>query len=344
MMKNLLTFITENKMNDLYISILNYLNDWEVAKDEQSITKVYNICHTLHNQKLMEEIFETKKLSGEAIQVVGEVIEKYGAIDYLNGMIKNPISFSSLPMVDNIFDIIEKTGNKGLNFWKDLAGKQPKIGKNPVGPFELLLIMILKDAVKSESGDVKIGEINIEVKSGEGRCELRDNKKSPETINTYLNQALKKKYGKKYEFNLADNKTNIKNAFNSGVITPEILAASLFQQYTEVFGNWEKSQVYKDFLEFIKDIFENIIADPGNELRKIYGILNIYCYAVVNKHDYLMIFSKVKKKLTGDYLIISKNDTFKTLYDNEYIVVQNLPRCKDSRSYFPQLNCAKNDK
>lgn len=330
-------------MNDLYISILNYLNDWEMMKDEQAITKVYNICHTLYNQKILSDISTEKNLDSNAMQVIKDVIGEHGAMDHVNNLIKNPIHFNSLPVAGNIFNII---GNDGLDFWKDLASKQPKTGKNPVGPFELLLVLILKDAIKSDVGDVKIGDIDIEIKSGGGRCELRDNKKSPEVVNTYLNMDLKNVGGKKYgmELNMADNKGNIRNSFNKD-ITPVNLAASLFQQYTDIFGkNWKKSSAFEDFSNFIKDNFEKIAADPGNALRRIYGILSIYCYTIVNKHDYLMIFKKIRtgknKGLTGDYVIVSKNDTFQQLYDNKHIVVESVPRCKDSRNYFPQLNCA----
>lgn len=332
----------ENKSNigDLYSSIINSLNNMMKNNDKEDIQRIYNICNTIKNNSDIIKIFDEKQYDKRTRSFLLNKLEEYNASDCFVEQINNSINYNSLPLYGNIYDYIDKNY---LNFWKDIASESTLKNGKGVGPYEIFLTILLRDAKKSYVGDVSIGKYNIEVKSSEGRCAPNGLKVNPKCINDILNTELGVE-----DAIITNGKKNIENTFKKykNQITPEILGKAIFSQWKDILGSKSKS-VEDEWMKFI-----NTVELSGNFsyiVLKLIGILNIYCYKVLSGWQSIIILKKSgsgeKKEYTGEYIIIKDNDiTFENMFNNKKLIINSHPSAKDTISYYVQLDCDINRK
>ena len=324
-----------NGMSDLHSSIINYLNDMMKNNDKENIQRIYNICNTIKNNNDIIKIFDEKQYDKRTRSFLLNKLEEYNASNCFIKQINNSIDYESLPLYGNIYDYIDRNY---LNFWKDIASESTLKNGKGIGPYEIFLTILLRDAKKSYVGDVSIENYNIEVKSTEGRCVPNGLKVNPKCINDFLNKELGVE-----DAIITNGKKNIENTFKKykDRITPEILGKALFSQWKDILGNKSKS-VESEWMKFINTV--ELSGDFSYIVLKLIGVLNIYCYKVLSGWQSIIILKKNgrgdNKEYTGEYIIIKDADiTFKKMFDNKKLIINSHPSAKDTISYYVQLDC-----
>lgn len=338
-MKDISTVINEPDINSLYSHISQYLQDLSMYNDEKGMRVIYNVCKAQANMVELNSILQQKNLDSFAESIIG-LIEKRGDVEEFIEQVKTPIHIDQLSKESNIYRFIKNP--RYIDFWKKIANNNGIEGGKGVGKFELLLILLMNNAKKSNVGDVQIDNNIIELKGEDARCNPGGAIQYPYVIDKKLNELL----DTDSELSILHRQDIIKGTWkycnDNGIeLTPEVLGEAMIEQWRLVLKDdyTFTKLVWISFLKTIQ-IDQN---NCGTVMQRLYGLLSIYCYNLVKNFNYLLCMND-----KGEYIMINsfhylpRNVILKTLtelYNNKKLNVVGLPRYNDNIAIVPQINC-----
>jgi len=211
------------------------------------------------------------------------------------------IEAGKMDIFEAIRSQLKVSGSRVDNFLKDVYNLNVKIGNNPSGKGEYLLILFVKDSVKSS--DVKIGDTEYEIKTTNNAAigeslgskltyisELRD---IFERGNTTLDY-------EKFTFGKVDFSKKWAPIFVAFTVSnPELGLEFLKYQYK--FFMQEKPEDDLTFMELISNFKD---SEGVEKLAEIYDhLVRVYVKKALPSHKSMLIFEEKKSGPSGKFTV-----------------------------------------
>lgn len=363
-MKTLLQHINEANILSLKNSILSIISTLpDEIEDEEQIKTLRKIRSVLDvtNRKLLEEfdeILKQKNLISQNKQIT-DILVNTGDFNNVVNILKdenNLITFKDILSNNNFITLFTNTlSDKDISektFIK-LAKYCPQIRRTSCGEFEILLVLLCKNAKHPAVGDLSIEGKTIELKNGSGQFVGQEiwsiNTKLPKEFNDYFKRVT----GLDLDI-MPITKINTYKEFLSNI--PTNLSNKIFRKLVDTYGKQydkyddlikNENQFIKDWKEaFVDALKRNVNVDEFKHFLAAYN-LYIYCYSPSDfkspSFDYLLVTRAVDEstKTFGDYKIfeMQKSPTFNEIYNIVNVFDwSSFPRFSKNLSHTIQLN------
>jgi hypothetical protein len=282
--------ISNNELIDLF-------NDMDNEDKAKIIGKIKSLSKRKHGDIIIKLNQKNLNRVSKIIVDFAETPEKKGENkedDHIFELANCLESGMTLDSLGNSGNLISKLKSKGFSetFSKNLINLTYIEEGKVIGKGEVALIILLNDAEKSKTGDIKIDNKTIEVKAERSKMVLRSVRETPvKLINKYIGQLLD---------NLFENDDEIKKSIEEKIANvkgwPNKLSV-IYSQYND------KNKFEEELRKFLEKIYDrDFVADlDKNEL----DLSNVNKFKI-----------DIAKKLAKEYTDDVKYDNIIFLDDN----------------------------
>lgn len=231
----------------------------------------------------------------------------------------------------------------------DIIACQPASGSVAVGPGEMFLTCIIKDAVQNGgaakgknddvesnaeiTGDIRIGDSGVEIKGS--AAAFMGQKDKPSHSNLQRN-IKKMPAGTYYEKGGVKDWRSVWGATINHYKTPEAIARAIM---TDVYTNVQQKARFKEYINMLKSDPKTFL-DFDNFMISA-SAYSLYQYNATEPFDYIMfIVSEGSRKTNPDALVLPVNNkSLKDLYDIlvENFTVKSCFDCASDRRIMPKI-------